>query len=71
LVATLRSMSTRGWTSSQNELHRIRFLDWLHENTRDGTLPRVGDYSGSPRCRGGIEAEMLEAIAEGCEADGC
>lgn len=63
-------MNARGWTASHNELHRVRFLDWLHENTRHGTLPHIGHYSGSPRCEGGIEAEMLEAIAICCEQDG-
>jgi hypothetical protein len=63
-------MHTRGWTSSHDELHRIKFLDWLYDNSRDGQAPSVGNFKGSPYAPGGIDNDALQAIIKACETAG-
>jgi alpha-D-ribose 1-methylphosphonate 5-triphosphate synthase subunit PhnG len=51
-------MDSRGWTRSESDLQHIRFLDWVYDNTRDGTLPSGRTYMEET----GIGEDTLEAL---------
>jgi hypothetical protein len=51
-------MNSLRWTRGESDLQRIRFLDWVYDNTRGGTLPSGRTYMEET----GIGDATLEAL---------
>ena len=57
-ATTLAGVNSRGWTRGGIDIQRIRFLDWVYDNTRSGTVPRGQTYMEET----GTDKDTLEAL---------
>ncbi len=62
-------MAGKGWSSSEDDLWRVRFLDWVYDNAAGGSLPNVSGFVEAEQPFV-VDRDTMKAIVNGLEREG-